>query len=110
MLFATFPGGIIPGTITVSSGTGSFNTPKFSMGYLRQLIVSPTTSTNIYDIQIIDPTGLLVLPTEDLSTYSLVGTFNMHKLDIPFVGIYTVKILNAVIDEVFNYKMVVQED
>lgn len=105
MLFSNFPK-----TLTTSSGTVSFNTPKFSMGYLRQIIINPATSTTVYDLVIIDQDGYTVLPTQDQQTINLTGSTNFHKLDIPMVGVYTVKIQNSTADEAFSLKMLVQED
>ena len=105
MLFSKFKG-----TLTTVGGIASFNTPKFSMGYLRQLVLQPTSSDNIYDLSIIDDTGLLVLPTQDIQTTSLKGTQNFHKLDLPLVGIYTIQISNATADEAIPYVMLAQED
>jgi hypothetical protein len=40
--------------ITVTSGSGSDNTLKFSGAELVQMIVIATTSTNIYDLSLVD--------------------------------------------------------
>ena len=102
--------GKIKGTMTTSSGAASFNTPKYSMGYLRQIVIVPTTPTNIWDLTITDEYGFTILPNEDLSTTAIEGTFCVHKVDLPLVGIYTVKILNATVDEAFTYEFMTQED
>jgi hypothetical protein len=100
----------IQGSATTSSGSVSFNTPKFSMGYLRQLIFIPATSTNVWDLTIVDEYGFVVLPTEDIKTTAIEGTLCVHKVDLPLVGIYTITISNSTVDEKFTYEIMTQED
>lgn len=98
------------GTATVVSGSWSANSPKYSMGYIRQITLVPTTQTNIYDFSLTDEFGYVVLPVEELSTTAIEGTTSIHKVDIPLLGVYTLKITNATIDENINYEIIIQED
>jgi hypothetical protein len=100
----------IKGVATVSSGSWSGNTPKFSMGVLRQIVLKATTSTNIFDFSLVDENGNTVFPTDKDSATAIEGSLNLNKVDIPLVGIYTMKISNATIDEDISYLLVVQED
>jgi len=96
--------------LTTSSGTASFNTPKFSMGYLRQFIVKSATGSTTFDLQLIDPLGFDVFSSNDINTVGIMGLITMHKVDVPIIGIYTFKILNASRDEAFTGFLMVQED
>lgn len=98
------------GTATISSGSWSVNSPKYSMGYIRQITLAPTTSTNIYDFSIVDEYGYTILPTEDISTTAIEGGTSIHKIDIPLIGVYTLQITNATIDEAIKYEIMIQED
>ena len=98
------------GTAVITSGSWSANTPKYSMGYIRQITLAPTTSTNIYDFSITDEYGYVILPTEDISTTAIEGGTSIHKIDIPLIGVYTMKITNATIDEALKYELMIQED
>ena len=97
------------GTATTSSGSWSINTPKYSIGFLLQVIIEPTTSTNIYDFSITDEYGFTVLPTHEFDTVAIEGVLNLNKLEIPLLGIYTLSITSATVDEVIKYELIVQE-
>lgn len=101
--------GRVPISLTTSSGAASMNTPKYSMGYVRQVIVSSATSTTTFDIQLIDPQGFDVFASNDINFVGITGSVTMHKVDVPLVGIYTFKILNASADEAIRGEMIVQE-
>ena len=98
------------GTLTTVSGVASVNTPKYSMGYIRQITLVPTTNTNIYDFTMTDEYGYTILPTEDIGTTAIEGGTSIHKVDIPLIGIYTMTITAATIDENIKYELIIQED
>ena len=90
--------------ITVTSGSGSDNTLKFSGAELIQLFTEATTSTNIYDLSITDEDDDVVF--EELA---IEGDHEEHGIYIPFRGIYTIDISNATIDENIRVKMLIEE-
>jgi hypothetical protein len=90
--------------ITVTSGSGSDNTLKFSGAELVQMIVIATTSTNIYDLSLVDEDN-----DEIWGEDAIEGSFEEHGLYIPFRGIYTITIANATIDENIRVKLLVEE-
>ena len=98
------------GTMTTVGGAATADSAKFSMGYLRQIIIVPTTSTNTYNFSIVDEYGFTVLPTQDITTTAVEGTLCIHKVDIPLLGVYTFTIDSATVDEAFSYEYLVQED
>lgn len=90
--------------ITVTSGSGSDNTLKFSGAELVQLIVEAITSTNIFDLAITDEDDDVVY--EELA---IEGEHEEHGIYIPFRGIYTVSITNATVSEDISVKMLIEE-
>ena len=101
----------ISGTATLVGGSWSTNLIKFSMGYVRQIILQPTTVTNIYDFSITDDEGFTVFPYEGGLSTAIEGNFCMHKVDIPLRGVYTINISNATVQtDTIKYKILVQED
>lgn len=89
--------------LTPSSGSASTNTNRFVTGLFRQLLVSPATSTTVYDITITSPEGLIIY-----QALSCTGDFS-PELVLPIRGIYTVAIANATVDELFTINLVVEE-
>ena len=99
------------GTATLIGGTWTSLTPKYSMGYIRQITLVPTTSTNIYDFSLTDEYGFQILPTEDIDTSAIEGSTSIHKVDIPLIGRYTMKISGATVTtDTFQYELMIQED
>ena len=90
--------------ITVTAGSGSDNTLKFSGAELVQLIVEATTPTNIFDLALTDEDGDTVY--EELA---IEGEHEEHGIYIPFRGIYTVSITNATVNENISVKMLIEE-
>lgn len=90
--------------ITVSSGSGSENTLKFSGGLLDQAFCEATTTTNIYDFSLIDEDGDVIYSKEAIE-----GGFEEHALTIPLKGIITVSLTTATIDENIRVKLLVEE-
>ena len=82
-------------TGSTSSGALSTNTVAALQGIAREIIISPATSTTVYDLQITNDNSLDVF----IST-SLTGDF-IEEVALPFRVIYTVAISNATKDEVF---------
>jgi len=90
--------------ITVTAGSGSDNTLKFSGAELVQLFTEATTSTNIYDLKLTDEDGDVIY--EELA---IEGEHEEHGIYIPFRGIYIISISNATIDEDIIVKLLVEE-
>ena len=106
MLFHKFKG-----TATLAGGNWSKNTEKFSMGMLRQIVIEPTTATNIYDLSIVDEDGFTVFPTDEENTIPLEGAYSQSNLNIPLRGFYTVRIQNSTVAaDTVKYLLVVQEE
>lgn len=100
----------IKGTAVVSSGSWSANTLKFSVGYLRTILITPATSTTIFDFRMVDENSNVIFPNDMTSGSNCEGGLNVTKVDIPLGGVYTMQILNSTADEQFNYLLMVQED
>lgn len=90
-------------SIIPSSGAGSVNTPKFSGACLVQLYTEATTSTNIYDLSLIDENNDTIW--EELA---IEGEHEEHAIYIPLRGIYTITISNATIDEAIVVKLMIE--
>ena len=90
-------------TIVVASGSGSANTLKCSGCELIQVYTKATTSTNIYDLEIIDEDGETIW--EQLA---IEGEYEEHAIYIPLRGVYTIQISNATIDEVIVAKLMIE--
>jgi len=90
-------------TLTPSSGTASGNTNRFLTGLLRQVLVSPTTSSNVYNLTITSPEGLIIFQTT-----SQTGDM-ADEVSIPMRGVHTVALASATIDEAFSINLVVDE-
>jgi hypothetical protein len=90
--------------ITPVSGNGSINTHRINGGILYQLCSYSTTTTNIYDINLVDEEGDTICKREAIE-----GELIEHPVDLPLKGIYTIKIVDAVIDESIVVKLVVEE-
>ena len=90
-------------SLSISSGSGSDNTRKYSGGELIQVCVWATTSTNIFDLAIVDEDGDTIY--EELA---IEGEFEEHAIYIPLRGTYTVSITNATVDEVIVVKLMIE--
>lgn len=85
------------------SGSLDVNTKEPFMGIMRQIIVSPTTSTTTYNLDIIDD--------EDLKVFCETS-INGHyapEVALPVRGIYTVSISSSTVDESFAIELNVEE-
>ena len=71
---------------------------------VQNVIVVPETSTTEYDFQIINPDGAVIYERTDE-----VGTLS-ELIQLPMLGAYTLKILNATVDEDFSFTLVARED
>jgi hypothetical protein len=88
---------------TVSGGTFSGNVTHLNC-LVHNIIVAPETSTTEYDFQIINPDGNVIYERTDE-----VGTLS-ELIQLPMLGNYTLKILNATVDEDFSFTLVARED
>lgn len=94
-------------SLTVSGGTVAVNTDAMR-GMIEQMIITPTTSTNQWDLQLIDRDGDIVY-----QRVSETGTVNDRTAWIP-IGrdsneIITMRILNATVNEVIKIIFKVRE-
>jgi len=80
--------------ITVTAGSGSENTHKFSGLLVEQIIVKAITPTNIFDLSITDE-----YDNEVYSQDAIEGGFEEHSLNLPIRGIHTISISSATVDE-----------
>lgn len=87
-------------SITVSSGAGTANTMKHSGTELVQIYTKSTTSTNIYDLSLVDEDSETIW--EELA---IQGELEEHGVYVPLRGIYTITISNATIDEAIVVKI-----
>ena len=90
--------------ITLSSGSGSDNTLKFSGAQLVQIFAESTTSTNIFDLKLLDEDG-----DEVFSEDAIEGYFEEHSVYVPLRGVYTISITDGTIDEIVEIKLMVEE-
>ena len=88
---------------TASSGAWSVNTPRFSAGILKQILIEATTSTATFKLSITDDKGLVVYNNEGAT-----GAI-MEEVNIPLKGIYTIAAASASVDEAYVGRFMVQE-
>ena len=86
------------------SGTASENTLKFSGAQLIQVFIESATSTNIFDLSLVDEDGDEVYREDAIEGY-----FEEHSVYIPLRGVYTIVISDATIDELIEVKLMVEE-
>ena len=91
-------------SVSISSGSGSSNTMKFSMGNLIQVFLKATSTTNIFDFSMVDEDGDIVYIKEALE-----GNYEEHNIYVPVRGIYTLTISNSTVDEAITVKIMVDE-
>jgi hypothetical protein len=90
-------------TLSVSAGTASVNiNAAYKEG--RQLIVIPTTESNVYDLVLTDRNGIEVYLSEDVT-----GKWSDVIEYLVTVGNFTLTIRNAVIDEDFEILLTMRE-
>lgn len=94
-------------SLTISAGTVASNT-DFMRGMIEQIIITPTTSTNQWDLNLVDRDGDIIY-----NRVSEVGTLNDRTAHIP-IGRdsserLTMRILNATINEVITIIFKVRE-
>lgn len=92
-----------PLTLTAVSGSASGTTNRFLVGLMREVLVSPATSTTQYDIKITSPQGLIIYQATNQ-----VGDL-ADETAIPVKGAHTVAIDNAAVDEVFTISLIVDQ-
>lgn len=94
-------------SLTISGGTVSANT-DFMRGMIEQVIITPTTSTNQWDLSFIDRDGDIIY-----QRVSETGTINDRTAHIP-VGrdsneILTMRIANATVNEIIKIIFKIRE-
>jgi hypothetical protein len=93
----------------VSGGIWSVNTFPFSGDTLKQIVLTATTSTTIFDFKIEDSYGVEIFPDENVDSTAIEGSFNVTDLAYPLVGIYTLRITASTRDEDIKYLLMVEE-
>jgi len=93
---------------TPSSGTVSFNTPKFDAGLLKHIYLKSASVDTTFDVKITDSRGNNIIDTS-VSGESPVGIFNKFY-DMPLKEIHTVYIFNSSADELFTGKISIMEE
>jgi len=88
---------------TPSLGDLAVNTEVTFMGVLRQIIVSPATSTTTYNLTITDDNSL-----DMFCESSITGSY-APEVALPVRGIYTITIDSATNDELFTIVLGVEE-
>ena len=88
---------------TASSGAISTNTVAALQGIAREIIISPATSTTVYNLTITNDKSLTVFKSS-----SITGDF-IEEVALPFRGVYTVAVTNSTKDELFNMAIVLEE-
>lgn len=86
----------------ITSGTYSDNILK-TIGVLKQIYIKPTSTSTIYDVQLIDRDNDIIFERNAEQ-----GILN-ELTDLPLQGIYTIKILNSTVDENFIIKLFIKE-
>ena len=87
---------------TASGGAWSFNTPKFSGGDLRQIIIKPATATTTYDFDITDEKDNTVYTKEGLTGYFSDLVF------LPLRGIYTIAVDTSSVNEAYTGRLLIE--
>ena len=88
---------------TASSGAISKNTVAALQGIAREIIISPATSTTVYNLTITNDKSLTVFKSS-----SITGDF-IEEVALPFRGVYTVAITSSTKDELFTMAIVLEE-
>ena len=90
-------------TGTASSGAISTNTVAALQGIAREIIISPATSTTVYNLTITNDNSLTVFKSS-----SITGDF-IEEVALPFRGVYTVAVSSSTRDELFTMAIVLEE-
>lgn len=101
MSFTVYP---IEITQTTSSGTWSVNTPKLESRIIKQIIIEAATSTTTFKFDIKDEKNLTVFNTDTAATGKL-----LQEVNIPAVGIYTLRVYSSSADEIFKGRIMIKE-
>ena len=88
---------------TASSGAISTNTVAALQGIAREIIISPATSTTVYNLTITNDNSLTVFKSS-----SITGDF-IEEVALPLRGVYTVAVTSATVDELFTMAIVLEE-
>ena len=88
---------------TASSGSISVNTVAPMEGIVREILISPATSTTQYDVNITNDNSLTVFKST-----SVIGDF-AEEVALPMRGVYTVAITSSTVDELFTMALVLEE-
>ena len=89
--------------ITVSSGTGSHITTTSFNHTLRELIITPNTTTTSYKYQLLDSGGTIIL---DGTRAPHTGRTGVNGPEIPMVGNITIELTSVSTDENITVKMI----
>ncbi len=89
--------------ITVSSGIGSHITTTSFNHTLRELIITPTTTTTSYKYQLLDSSGTIIL---DGTRAAHTGRTGINGPEIPLVGNITIELTSVSVDENITIKMI----
>ena len=89
-------------TLTTSSGSATGNTKRL-VGILRQVVVSPATSSTVFDVTITNPQSSTVY--ERLSEAGELS----EEVQLPLHGIHTVSLSNATADEEFSIQLILED-
>ena len=90
-------------TGSTSSGALSTNTVAALQGIAREIIISPATSTTVYNLTITNNNSLDVFISN-----SITGDL-IEEVALPLRGVYTVAISSATADEAFSMAIIVEE-
>jgi hypothetical protein len=88
---------------TTVSGALSVNTKEAMMGIVREIIVTPATTSTVYNLAITNSNSQRVFYSA-----SITGIF-AEEVALPFRGIYTVTISGGTRDEAFQISIVLEE-
>jgi hypothetical protein len=92
-----------PATFTPSSGAYSVKTLKFTGALLRHVYITSTTANTKFDFSLTDEEG-----REFINMDGNVGCLN-REYQIPLIGVYTITISNASVDEPFKMRFAVED-
>lgn len=92
-----------PATFTPAAGSYSVKTLKFTGALLRHIYIKATTATTVFDFSLTDEEGRVFI-----SETGIRGIFN-RECELPLIGVYTIAITNASVNELFGIRFVVED-
>lgn len=91
-------------TITPATGTGTYTFPISTRGTLKLIYIAPTTGTTTWDLKLTDQKSRILQYYQGQT-----GTLRDTE-ELPLLGVMTVTIENASVDEAFDVLLRIEQE